>query len=538
MGEMPTGWAEARIEEIAEYVSRGRSPKYIAESDLPVINQRCIRWEGIDEQHLKFVDPATWHQWTDERFVRTNDILWNSTGTGTIGRAALFSSLGNFQRAVVDSHVTIVRSSKDIDPKYLFYFVKSPYVQDRIEDMQSGSTNQVELNRSEITATSVPIAPHAEQKRIVAKIERLAARTAHARAALARIPALVAKYKTRLLQLATSGELTQDWRTETNADQWSATNVERVAELVFDGPFGSNLKSADYSQSGIRVVRLENIGNLRFIREKETYISDNKFEGLKRHEIFPNDVLFSSFVAEEVRVCLFPSDLPKAINKADCFCIRVNPAVCIPEFLAFRLASPSTYEVLKEEVHGATRPRISLGHLRALKFDLPSLQEQAEIVQRIKTAFAWLERISTDHAGASKLLPKLDAAVLDKAFRGELVPQDPDDESARELLERIKTEKLQQPRRSRERAPRNETVKESIVALDKKLEQVLIDADDWLPAQTAFQRCGIGHGASTEDIERVYGQLRDLDFAGKLEVETVADSSGRKLHDRIRLKAA
>ncbi|MCS5956586.1 hypothetical protein LNO18_01360 [Klebsiella variicola subsp. variicola] len=64
------------------------------------------------------------------------------------------------------------------------------------------------------------------------------------------------------------------------------------------------------------------------------------------------------------------------------------------------------------------------------------------------------------------------------------------------------------------------------MALEKSLEHVLIEANDWLPAKTAFQNCGVGNGSSTEEIERVYAELRDLDVAGKLESETVTDSQG------------
>lgn len=439
MSDFPKGWAEAKIGELAAYVSRGRSPKYVEKSALPVINQRCVRWHGVDETFVKFVDPATWHQWDDERVIRRNDILWNSTGTGTIGRAALFTELPSYERAVVDSHVTIVRAGPAVDPAYLFGYIKSPAVQDKIEDMQSGSTNQVELNRSEIVSTVVPVAPLPEQRRIVAKVDGLTARTARARKELDRIPTLIARYKQRILALAAEGMLTSKWRAENDASEWVRTSVAEIAETTFDGPFGSNLKSADYVESGIRVVRLENIGSLRFIREKETYVSKAKFKTLARHELRPDDVLFSSFIAEEIRVCLLPDDLDTvAINKADCFCIRVDRHLCLPKFLAFRLASPTSYEALKEAVHGATRPRISLTHLKLFEIELPSLEEQAEIVRVLESAFGWLDRMAADHSAASKLMPKLDAAILAKAFRGELVPQDPNDEPASILLDRIK----------------------------------------------------------------------------------------------------
>jgi type I restriction enzyme S subunit len=73
--------------------------------------------------------------------------------------------------------------------------------------------------------------------------------------------------------------------------------------------------------------------------------------------------------------------------------------------------------------------------------------------------------------------------------------------------------------------------------IERTLEQVLTEAKNWLPAQDVFQRCGIGDGASTEEIERLYSELRDLDLAGKLETEAVNDDQGRKIYDRIRLKA-
>lgn len=461
MTKLPSGWGAAVIGEIADYVSRGRSPQYITKSDLPVINQRCVRWHGVDEAYVKFVDPATWSQWTGERYAKFGDILWNSTGTGTIGRAALFKGLPSYKNAVVDSHITIVRSGVAINPTYLFHYIRSPAVQNSIEVMQSGSTGQVELNRGEILAIEVPIAPLAEQQRIAAKITGLVSRTDRAYKDLDRVPTLISRYKQRILVMAANGELTQTWRSENAGEEWKRVTIQDVSLKTFDGPFGSNLKSTDYVESGVRVVRLENIGSLNFIREKETYVSEEKYRGLMRHTLNAEDVLFSSFIAEEIRVCVFPSDLPTpAINKADCFCIRPDTRRCLPAFLAYRLASPTSYAELKDAVHGATRPRVSLTFLKGYAFDLPPLAEQAEIVRRINSAFGWLDRITADHAAADKLLPKLDAAILTKAFRGELVQQDPQDEPAGAMLQRLQTVDQQRQRGAKRRptAPKRATV--------------------------------------------------------------------------------
>ncbi|MEG8023335.1 restriction endonuclease subunit S [Sphingomonas aurantiaca] len=253
----------------------------------------------------------------------------------------------------------------EIDPGYIRHYLLS--AKEYAESKASGTTF-MELSGARVAELAVPIAPLPEQRRIVAKVDGLTARTARARKELDRIPTLIARYKQRLLALAADGLLTRGWRDENGGEAWQATTVEKLAETTFDGPFGSNLKSADYVDSGVRVVRLENIGSLRFIREKKTYISEAKFKSLQRHELKPDDVLFSSFIAEEIRVCLLPVDLDTiAINKADCFCVRVNRNICLPKFLAYRLASPTCYEVLKEAVHGATRPGSRLAISNNLK---------------------------------------------------------------------------------------------------------------------------------------------------------------------------
>lgn len=454
------------------------------------------------------------------------------------GKSAVARALTN-ATGMGSTEFHVLRSQGAIDPDYLWRFVRQESFRKAAQGVMSGAVGQQRVPADYLRTHLIPLAPLAEQRRIVAKVDSLTARIARGSRELARIPALIARYKQRLLALAASGELTRRWRLSKKASDWSIVSVEDIAQTTFDGPFGSNLKSSDYVESGVRVVRLENIGALHFIQQKKTYISEEKYQGLRRHTLEPDDVLFSSFIAEEIRVCQFPADLPTAaINKADCFCVRPDSTKCLPAFLAFRLASPTSYEELKLAVHGATRPRISLSHLRAYQFKLPSLEEQTEIVRRIEVAFTWLDQVAADHTTAVRLLSKLNSSILTKAFNGALVPQDPDDEPASALLKRIETQKALQPRQNRGRKPHARAIKEEPMTLAKSLEQVLSEADEWLSAQTAFQRCGIADGASTADVEQIYAQMRDLDKAGRLQAEAVTDSGGRKLYDRLRLKVA
>lgn len=193
--------------------------------------------------------------------------------------------------------------------------------------------------------------------------------------------------------------------------------IAELADKVFDGPFGSNLKSSDYTASGTRVVRLENIGHRRFIAEKESFISNEKAEGLARHRLLPGDVLFSSFVEDAVRVCLFPAELPTpAINKADCFCIRVNTNLVLPEFVALQLASRSTFEVMRDLVHGATRPRVGLDALKNYNIEVPPLAEQRRIVARIEVLFARTRSARADLKRIVPLSRQYVEAATDRAF--------------------------------------------------------------------------------------------------------------------------
>ncbi|MGC2221248.1 MAG: hypothetical protein WA624_02215, partial [Methylocella sp.] len=109
---------------------------------------------------------------------------------------------------------------------------------------------------------------------------------------------------------------------ETLPAGWTTEYLGNLDVEVFDGPFGSHLKTSDYVGSGIRVIRLENIGHGRFIDEKRSFISKEKYEDIRRHTVLPGDIVFSSFVSEFIRSALVPPHIPFAVNKADCFGIR------------------------------------------------------------------------------------------------------------------------------------------------------------------------------------------------------------------------
>lgn len=173
---VPDHWQWTRLEQICLYVQRGKGPKYVERSSTHVISQKCVQWSGFDLSSARFVADDSLGSYGKERFLCAGDLLWNSTGTGTVGRVAIYQA-DESVTAVADSHVTVVRLA-NCSPRYLWCAIASPWVQSRIEpshpdSLVSGTTQQVELNTSTARALPIPLPPIQEQSRIVAKVDEL-----------------------------------------------------------------------------------------------------------------------------------------------------------------------------------------------------------------------------------------------------------------------------------------------------------------------------------------------------------------------------
>ncbi len=171
---LPAGWEWTRLGNVSAYIQRGKGPAYVDQSDFRVVSQKCVRWTGLDLQPARFIEPESLVKYEPIRFLRSGDILWNSTGTGTIGRACIVENCSEDEQLVADSHVTVVRPTT-ISPVFLWRWIQSPSVQRELEGNASGTTNQIELNTSTVISHLTPIPPLAEQHRIVAKVDELMA---------------------------------------------------------------------------------------------------------------------------------------------------------------------------------------------------------------------------------------------------------------------------------------------------------------------------------------------------------------------------
>ena len=219
--------------------------------------------------------------------------------------------------------------------------------------------------------------------------------------------------------------------------------VDRAGALT-DGPFGPNLKTSHYTESGPRVIRLQNIGDGVFHDEK-AHIAREHFERLQKHEAVAQDVVVAMLGEKLPRACLVPDYLGPAIVKADCARLRVEPKLALPGFVAAGLNSQSLRRQADELIHGVGRPRLGLRWLKTLQFPLAPLPEQQRIVGAIESCFTRLDNAAATLERVQRNLKRYRASVLKAAVEGRLVPTEAelaraegrDYEPASVLLERF-----------------------------------------------------------------------------------------------------
>ncbi|WP_349359083.1 restriction endonuclease subunit S [Stappia sp.] len=315
-----------------------------------------------------------------------------------------------------------------------------------LETLASGTTF-LELSGSKLQQAPFPLPPLAEQKRIVARLDALSARSARARKELERIDALVTRYKQAVLAKAFSGELTKGWRHARGLPFGDSSPLVELCDSIADGDHQAPPKAT----AGVPFITISamNTGEVdlskatRFV-PKEYYMALHQNRRAR-----PGDVLYS--VAGSYGIpALVNFDLPFVFQRHIAILRPKGGRLC-SSYLAAMLASPQLKVSADEIATGTAQKTVPLKGLRQFRIPAARLEEQKEIVRRIESAFEKIDRLAGEAKRALALTDRLDAAILARAFRGELVPQDPTDEPASVLLERIKAARAAAPKPKRGR---------------------------------------------------------------------------------------
>ena len=446
MSELPQGWVETTLGEVTEpFVS-------IDPTKAPNAEFRYVDIGSIDKSTQAIGEPKTFlgsdAPSRARRVIHEGDVLFSTVRTYLKNIAAVPEELDG---ALTSTGIAVLRASAAIDRRYLFNWVCSNEFVGKMSGAQDGTLYPAVTDK-DVSGASVPLPPLPEQRRIVAKVDGLTARTARARGELNRIPTLIARYKQRLLALAFSGELTAGWRKAN--DITSIDEIKLVGDLITDVTGGKNLRCIERppepDEKGVVKVSAVTWGKFNPLASK-TLPTD--FVAPEKTRIRSGDFLISrANTLELVAAVVIVEDTPPNLFLSDKI-LRLDLPDNDKPWLLWFLRSPNGRAAIESKATGnqLSMRNLSQSGLRSIEMPWPSSAERAEIVRRIESAFGWLDRMAADHAAAARLLPKLDAAILAKAFRGELVPQDPNDEPASVLLARIKAERDATPKVKRGR---------------------------------------------------------------------------------------
>lgn len=385
-----------------------------------------------------------------------------------------------------------------MEPGFLYYLVQTSGFVDAMTSVVQGALYPA-VRPADINKFQFLLPPRAEQTRIVAKLESLLSDLDAGVAELKAAQKKLAQYRQSLLKAAVEGALTAEWRTsntpsETGAQllerilterrtRWEAKQRAKFAEQgktppkdwqkkypepvkpdtsdlpelpegwvwatidqcsldengITDGPFGSNLKTEHYTESGPRVIRLQNIGDGEFL-DARAHISEAHYEQLQKHAVCEGDLVVAMLGETLPRACIVPRGIAPAIVKADCARIRLNTELVPSEFLTAALNAEPTRKRVISLVKGIGRPRVNLVSIRSIAIPIPPLAEQYQILTQLDTALTACQQQQNTIAHALKQSTAQRQNILRAAFAGELVPQDPNDEPASVLLERIRAE--------------------------------------------------------------------------------------------------
>lgn len=446
MKELPKGWSICNLSDLLVSLESGSRPKGGVKGikdGIPSIGGEHLTYNGkFDFSSLRYVS-AEFSTRMTRGHICTHDILIVKDGA-TTGKTVLVDEDFLFANAVVNEHVFICRPTTFVVPKLLARFLQSQDGQSNILSNFQGSA-QGGINSTFASNTQLPLPPLAEQKRIVAKLEQLLSKVEACQKRLEKIPQILKRFRQAILAAACSGRLTEDWRGCSNVQSsknfgdipqtWKYLPLKQVC-LAFQ--YGTSKKS---SNSGLLpVLRMGNLQDGKIDWDDLVYTSDT--EDITKYKLEPGDVLFNRTNSPELvgKTSIYRGE--RAAIFAG-YLIRVKTSSELNgEYLNYCLNSCyAKIYCLQEQTYGVSQSNINAQKLAQFEIPLPPLDEQHEIVLRVESLFQVADRIEARYQKAKAAVDRLTQSILAKAFRGELVPQDPHDEPASVLLERIRHER-------------------------------------------------------------------------------------------------
>lgn len=392
----------------------------------------------------------------------------------------------------VNQDLKTLTTFDEINPDFLTWYLRAQNYR-ILKDCAKHGTTVASIDTDRLKKVSVPVAPLNEQRRIVEKIETLFARLDQGEAALREVQALLARYRQSVLKAAVTGELTADWRAEnahrlehgrdllerilqTRRENWQGrgtykepdtpdtTDLPELPEgwvwtsldaLLTHLTSGSRGWKKYYGRGEGVFIMAQNVRPMRFdLSEKFRVDPPADSPDAIRSETRKDDILITIVGANTGDVCRFPSDERRHYVCQSVALLRPAERT-LSRFLEMFLASKGAgRDQLEKFIYGAGRPHLSFEQLRSVAIPLPPLEEQAEMMTRVNEKLSEIQQVEDARQTELTRSAALQQSILKDAFAGRLVPQDPDDDPAAELLVRIRAAREAAPTKPSRRKTR------------------------------------------------------------------------------------
>jgi type I restriction enzyme S subunit len=413
----PVGWVFVPIGNLC-LLNNGRAfkPKEWSNKGLPI-----VRIQNLNDPEASF--NYYFGEIGDRYHLKGGELLFAWSGTpGTSFGAHVWRG----REALLNQHIFRVDFDESVVEKRFFRHAINQKL-DELIGKAHGGVGLRHVTKGKFEQTEITLPPRSEQTRIADKIESLLSKVSASRQRLERVPQILKKFRKAVLEAAVSGRLTEEWRARIGGEArgpWKAMKLAAVCRPDRVITYGV-IKLGTDIPSGIPCLRTSNV---RWLRIEE--------EGIKQ-TILRGDVVLVYVRGSLGGVAAVSPHMVGWNVSREVAVVPAAPELIQQRFLALWIATNSSQQWLTGVQKGVAYTGINIEDLRALPVRVPSLIEQSEIVRRVDQLFVLADRLQRRYDDTVTRVEQLTPSVLAKAFRGELVPQDPNDGPAGEMLERM-----------------------------------------------------------------------------------------------------
>ena len=449
VSELPQGWALTTLAEITDF-----NPKLQLDDSLEVGFVPMSHAPTNFRDKLRF-DPRPWAEVRKAytHFADGDVIFAKVTPCFENGKAAVVSALPNGSGAGSSEFHVLRPASIDISSTYLLALVKSSSFMHEGEAAMTGAVGLRRVPRGFVENYPVALPPAAEQARIARALDGLLTQVDTLKARIDALPALIKRFRQSVLASAVAGQLTEAWRAEQSSEfgradlsGWNQTHFGEICREITVGHVGKMIDQ--YREEGIPFLRSQNVRPLKFSSKNILYVSKEFHSSILKSRLEPGDLAVVRSGAPGV-TCVIPDSLQIA-NCSDLVIARPSQALNSWFGCIYMNSEVAQRNVAANQV-GVAQQHFNVGSMKKMPINLPPLEEQTEIVLRVEQLFAFADQLEARLTDARQRVDALTQSILAKAFRGELVPQDPNDEPASVLLERIAAQRAAEPKPKRGR---------------------------------------------------------------------------------------